>query len=152
MGAISAGTARDPMSSGVALVLGSEGREEEEGEQMLRRRLIVLGVVACAVGMLVAPSALGATPQQIYRDYANNGRLDHAYSKADLQAAQKYAALQGYPQVGVQGAVEQALGAQAVKPRGGLPFTGVDLALMAAGGALLLGAGISLRKLGKARK
>ena len=77
---------------------------------MLRRRLILLGVVACAVGMLVAPSALGATPQQIYRDYADNGRLDHAYSKADLQAAQKYAALQGYPKVGVQGAVEQALG------------------------------------------
>ena len=116
------------------------------------RRLIVLGVSVCALGMLVAPSALGATPQQIYRDYADNGRLDHAYSKSDLQRAQKYASLQGYPQVGVQGAVEQALGAQAVKPRGGLPFTGVDLALMAAGGALLLGAGTTLRKLGKARK
>ena len=118
----------------------------------MRRRLIVLGVSVCALGMLVAPSALGATPQQIYRDYADNGRLDHTYSKADLQRAQKYAALQGYPQVGVQGAVEQALGKQAVKPRGGLPFTGVDLALMAAGGALLLGAGTTLRKLGKARK
>jgi len=118
----------------------------------MRRRFIVFGVTACAVGMLLAPSALGATPQQIYRDYADNGRLDHAYSKADLQRVQKYAALQGYPQVGVQGAVEQALGAKAVKPRGGLPFTGVDLALMAAGGALLLGAGFTLRKLGKARK
>ena len=80
----------------------------------MRRRLIVLGVSVCALGMLVAPSALGATPQQIYRDYADNGRLDHAYSKADLQRAQKYAALQGYQQVGVQGAVEQALGKQAV--------------------------------------
>ena len=52
----------------------------------------------------------------------------------------------------MQGAVEQALGAQAVKAHGGLPFTGFDLALMAAGGALLLATGTTLRKLGKARK
>ena len=56
------------------------------------------------------------------------------YSQADLQRAQRDAALQGYPRVGVQGAVEQALGKQGVKASGGLPFTGLDLALLAAGG------------------
>jgi hypothetical protein len=100
---------------------------------------------------LGAGSALGATPQQIYRDYADNGRLDQRYSQADLQRAQRDAALQGYPRVGVQGAVEQALGAQAVKTQGGLPFTGLDLALLAAGGGLLLVAGTGLRKLGRAK-
>lgn len=117
------------------------------------RRVIVLGLLACAVGMVVAaPAAVAATPQQIFRDYADNGRLDHAYSKADLNAALKYAAVQGYPHVGVQGAVQQALGAQAVKTSGGLPFTGLDLALMAVGGALLIGAGATLRKLGRTRQ
>jgi hypothetical protein len=117
------------------------------------RRLVTLGVLVCAVGMVVAvPVASAATPQQIYRDYADNGRLDRSYSKADLQGALKFAALQGYPKVGVQGAVQQALGAQAVKSNGGLPFTGLDLGLMAAGGALLLVAGASMRKLGHARK
>ncbi|HVD49720.1 MAG TPA: hypothetical protein VNB50_06835 [Gaiellaceae bacterium] len=53
--------------------------------------------------------------------------------------------------MGVQGAVEQALGAQAVKTQGGLPFTGLDLALLAAGGGLLLVAGTGLRKLGRAK-
>jgi hypothetical protein len=53
--------------------------------------------------------------------------------------------------VGVQGAVEQALGARAVKTQGGLPFTGLDLALLAAGGGLLLVAGAGLRKLGRAQ-
>ena len=101
--------------------------------------------------MFVAPAALGVTPQQIYRDYADNGRLDQRTRRL-ICALRRSSSLQGYPQVGVQGAVEQALGAQPVKPRGGLPFTGVDLALMAAGGALLLGAGTTLRKLGKARK
>jgi opacity protein-like surface antigen len=114
------------------------------------RRLAVWGVMACAV-LALAGVAQAATPQQIYKDYADNGRLDHKYSQADLQRAQRDAALQGYPRVGVQGAVQQALGAQGVKANGGLPFTGLDLALLAAGGGLLLVAGTGLRKLGKAR-
>jgi hypothetical protein len=118
----------------------------------MRRGFTIWGVSACAAAALCgAPSALGATPQQIYRDYSNHGRLTHTYSRADLQRALKDTTLQGYPHVGVQGAVQQALGAQAVK-RGGLPFTGLDLALMSAGGALLLAAGTGLRRLGRAKK
>ena len=115
------------------------------------RRLTVWGVSACAAVALGAAPALGATPQKIYRDYKDNGRLDHTYSQADLQRALRDAALQGYPGVGVQGAVEQALGAQAVKAKGGLPFTGLDLGLLAAGAGLLLVAGTGLRKLGRAK-
>jgi hypothetical protein len=118
----------------------------------MSRRLTIWGVSACAVAALCgAPAALGATPQQIYRDYSQHGRFTQTYSRADLQRAQRDAALQGYSHVGVQGAVQQALGAQAVK-RGGLPFTGLDLALMSAGGALLLAAGTGLRRLGRAKK
>src|SRR6266571_7473196 len=99
----------------------------------MRRRFLIWGASACAVAALgAAPAALGATPQQIYRDYKDNGRLDHHYTQSDLQRALRDAALQGYPHVGVQGAVQKALGGQAVK-RGGLPFTGLDLALMSAG-------------------
>jgi hypothetical protein len=117
------------------------------------RRLVTLGVLVCAVGVFIAvPAASAATPQQIYNDYADNYRLDQSYSKADLTAALKFAALQGYPKTGVQGAIQQALGAQAVKTTGGLPFTGLDLGLLAAGGALLLVAGAAMRKLGHARK
>jgi len=121
----------------------------------MRRRLMSWGVCACAVAVMgFAPTALGAgaTPQQILRDYAQHGKLTQHYSRADLQRAQRDAALQGYPHVGVQGAVAQALGAQAVKTTGGLPFTGLDLALMSAGGALLLVAGTGLRRLGRAKK
>lgn len=115
------------------------------------RRCAVWGAVACAALAFGGGSAFGATPQQIYKDYANNGRLDRHYSHADLLRAQRDLALQGYPHVGVQGAVQQALGSQAVKTSGGLPFTGLDLALLAAGGGLLLLAGAGLRKVGKTR-
>jgi hypothetical protein len=119
----------------------------------MRRRISIWGVIACAVAALgLAPAALAATPQQIYRDYAQHGRLTHNYSRSDLQRALRDAALQGYPRVGVQGAVQQALGAQAVKSRGGLPFTGLDLALMTAGAAALLAAGTGMRALGRAKK
>jgi hypothetical protein len=109
----------------------------------------------CAVGvclaLVVAAPAFAATPQQIFKDYAQHGRLTQNYSRADLLRAKRDAALQGYPRVGVGGAIERALGARAVKPRGGLPFTGLDLALMSAGGVLLLAAGTGLRKLGRAK-
>ena len=119
----------------------------------MRRRFFVGGVSACAAAVLFgAPTALGATPQQIFRDYQQHGRFTHNYSRADLQRAARDAALQGYPHVGVQGAVQQALGARAAKGGGGLPFTGLDLALMSAGGAVLLAAGTGLRRLGRAKK
>ncbi|HSC49585.1 MAG TPA: hypothetical protein VLD16_04910, partial [Gaiellaceae bacterium] len=119
----------------------------------MQRARMTLVVVACALAAaIVAPAALGATPQQIYGDYARDGRLDQRYSAADLRRALGNAALQGYPRVGFKGAVEQALGAQAVQTRGGLPFTGLDLALIGAGGAVLLVSGATLVRLGRARK
>jgi hypothetical protein len=118
----------------------------------MRRRFFVGGLSVCAAVLLCgAPAALGATPQQIFRDYQQHGRFTHNYSRADLQRAARDAAQQGYGHVGVQGAVQQALGAKAVKS-GGLPFTGLDLALMSAGGALLLAAGTGLRRLGRAKQ
>ena len=117
----------------------------------MRRRLIVWGLSACAAATLVAAPALAATPQQIYRGYAQHGRLTQNYSRGDLLRAQRDSALQGYPRVGVQGAIARQLGRGAVRARGGLPFTGLDLALMSAGGALLLAAGTGLRRLGRAK-
>lgn len=54
----------------------------------------------------------------------------------------------GYGGVGgnVQGGVEGAGGGG-----GSLPFTGLDLLLLVAAGALLLAAGVALRRLGRAR-
>jgi len=56
----------------------------------------ILTTAAAAVALLVAPAALGATPQQVYDDMADNGRLDGTYTAADVRGALADAIVQGY--------------------------------------------------------
>lgn len=118
------------------------------------------GVTVLAAMALVAVStAAAATPTEIYRDYQDNGRLDGRYSAADLQAALQSPAVQGYgkPTVvpGMRREVRRKLGEQhglkttKKSAGGGLPFTGFDLALLTAGGALLLTVGFGLRRVAR---
>jgi hypothetical protein len=128
----------------------------------------VLGALA-----LIAVSGVGAaTPRSLYADYADNGRLDGHYTKAELQAALNDALIEGYggtsagamgpavqkalsgrPTAGVLGARHSkrasAAAPLAVAHRSTLPFTGIDLALIAVGGGLLLLVGGGLRRAGR---
>jgi hypothetical protein len=125
----------------------------------MRRGWIITGVTAVAGAVAIGvPAAFAATPQQIYKDYADNGRLDRTYSKPDLSRALHDAVLQGYvrPTHNVVPAVKKRVnhpsggvaGANlpAAKRQGTLPFTGLDLALMTAGGFSLLLLGGALRR------
>src|SRR5688572_1629835 len=80
------------------------------------RRTAVMGGGKMRVALLVAllaaivvPSALAASPQQIYADLADNGRLDSQYSDADLQTALRSAVVQAYGEGSVQEELEGAL-------------------------------------------
>jgi hypothetical protein len=110
--------------------------------------------VASGLGaLLLAAGAGAATPQQIYRDLADNGRLDRAYSRADLDRALNNPSLPAYarpertpssssrPQTRPAPAVVRTTSED---NRHSLPFTGLDAALLAAVGGplLLLGAGM----------
>jgi hypothetical protein len=122
----------------------------------LTRGVTVLAVAA----LLVVPTAFAATPEQIYNDFASDGTLDGQYTVAELQSALQNPIGQGYPRNEVvtelrptiqrQIAAQQPL--QQEVERGGLPFTGLDLALLTAGGLFLLAFGFSLRRLAKARQ
>jgi len=111
-----------------------------------RMRVALLVAVLAAI---LAPSALAASPQQIYADLADNGRLDVQYSDADLRAALRSAVVQAYGEGSVQEEIEGALGAKASGGGGGgvLPFTGVDLALLVASGLTMVLIGTGLRRL-----
>jgi hypothetical protein len=119
-------------------------------------------LAVAVVGLLVAPAALAATPEQIYRDYADDSSLDGSYTESDLQAALQSPVVQGYGDQGVvtglRPAIQSELAAQqqppleSVRESEGLPFTGLDLALLTAGGLFLLAFGVSMRRLAKAKR
>jgi hypothetical protein len=102
------------------------------------------------VALLLTASAGAATPQQIYRDLADNGRLDRAYSRADLDRALNNPSLPAYARPERVARTPQTRPAPAVVPTASgddgrsLPFTGLDAALFGAVGGplLLLGAGM----------
>jgi hypothetical protein len=116
---------------------------------MTSRAALGLLLVTCA--LLLASSASAATPQQIYRDLADNGRLDRKYSRADVNRALRNPSLPGYARPERVAHSPQAF----TPPAGGdgraLPFSGLDLALFVAiGGPLLLIAG-SMRHLARTK-
>ena len=123
------------------------------------RKRFLIGASISALALLAAPAALGATSKHIYGDYAENGRLDGTYSPAELRATLDDAWVQGYGHptvlVGFRAAVEDELAGSrdeatdASAKRGSLPFTGLDVGLLAGGGAFLLLVGGSLRRLSR---
>ena len=134
------------------------------------RNLIVAAGALVAAMLIAVPVAAGATPQQIYRDFADNGHLDGTYSTADLQRALKDAVLQEYggpsgqnlkPAIKKGVAKKNNQGQQSqsgqkggetnastppVQSSSGLPFTGLDLAVVLIVGVLLLAFGVGLRR------
>jgi hypothetical protein len=130
---------------------------------MRHRGRILFGVMTLALAVAVlAPNAMAAhaTPEQIYQDYAQHGKLTRSYSRADLARALRDVSVSGYgkPTVnqGAGPAIEHAMGPASVQhattpSSGGLPFTGIDLGLMVLGAAGLLAFGAGLRRLGRSR-
>jgi hypothetical protein len=115
------------------------------------RRAALTATVAAGLGaLLLTASAGAATPQQIYRDLADNGRLDRKYSRADIERAFGNPSIPAYARPEHVPRTPQARPAPAVVPTDSvdegrsLPFTGLDAALFGAVGGplLLLGAGM----------
>ena len=106
----------------------------------------VVGVLAGVCLLVFAGSASAATPQRIYRDLADNGRLDHHYSKQDINKALHMPSLQRYELDAARSRpVPTPLTASSSPEKlRAIPFTGVDLALLGGVGGplLILGAGL----------
>jgi hypothetical protein len=115
---------------------------------MTARLRPVLVVIAMAFFMLAsAGPSLAASPQQIYRDLADNGRLDRRYSEADLARAFNLERVVGIDKTPVRrpSAVKPSP-ASAEQTGRKIPFSGLDLALLTAGGGPLLLIALGLRR------
>lgn len=126
----------------------------------MRRGRIAGTIAVVALGVLIAATAASAaSPREIYRDWAADGRIDGNYSTRELESALRDTTIQGYGSGNFAPAVKQRLrnqgrGASPLgSPRrsGTLPFTGLDLALLVGGAAFLLVLGGGLRRLGRSR-
>ena len=101
--------------------------------------------LALLMALFFAPAAFGASADDIYRDYADNGKLDKQYSDRELQSFLQNPAVQSYGRVTVAPTLRNQVLQQLAPERRTLPFTGLDLALLTAGGLGLLLAGGGLR-------
>ena len=119
------------------------------------RRLAAVGAVA-ALALLGAGTAFAATPQEIYRDLADNGRLDGRYTRAEVERAfnlRQVLRTDTQPTVprkpiavapGTEGAPPPPVTRRTERR---VPFSALDAALLFAGGGplLLIGAGLRRR-------
>lgn len=107
----------------------------------------VLAVIA--ILLVAAGPAAAATPQQIYKDLADNGKLDRKYRHADVARAfnlERVIRTDRPPATRRPAAVTPRPSSPSEHSGRRLPFTGLDLALLTVGGGPLLLIGIALRR------
>lgn len=110
-----------------------------------RRPVLALIVISLAA----AGPAAAATPQQIYKDLADNGKLDRQYRRADIARAfnlERVIRTDRQPATRRPAAVTPRLTSAGKRSNRRVPFTGLDLALLTVGGGPLLLIGIGLRR------
>jgi hypothetical protein len=112
------------------------------------RRPVLALILVTATALLWSSAACAASPQRIYKDLADNGRLDGKYSKADLARALNLQHVvktdKAQPAPATPTVAPKATPARRSNRR--VPFTGLDLALLTVGGGPLLLIGIGLRR------
>jgi len=96
--------------------------------------------------MVFSGVALAATPQDIYNDYADNGKLDQTYTNAELRAYLNDATSGQYADAATKGELDTLVTSMLNKDRGEFPFTGMEAALLLLGAVVLVGAGVALRR------
>ena len=117
------------------------------------RRLtaVAAALLFALLALLTAGTAYAATPQQIYRDLADNGQLDGHYTRTEVERAFDLPPSVGtdeHPREPIRQAGESAPAPQATgKTDRRVPFSALDAALLAAVGGplLLIGAGLRRR-------
>jgi hypothetical protein len=116
-----------------------------------RLRRVLEVVIVLSLALACAGPALAVSPQRIYKDLADNGKLDREYTRADITRAFNLERVVRTDQR--EPAQAEADATPAPRPvatgRGSdrrIPFTGLDLALLTVGGGPLLLIGIGLRR------
>lgn len=116
------------------------------------RRLAAVGAVVFLAGGGGA-SAHAATPQKIYRDLADNGRIDGKYTETEIERAFDLSSAvrtdgSVVPRKPIEDnrAPQVSEPARVDKPEKRVPFSALDAALLVAGGGPMLLVAVGLRR------
>ena len=119
-----------------------------------------MAALAVGAALVLAGAPAAATPQEtsqrIFADLADNGRLDGKYTRAQIDQALHTPSLRGYEHPS-RPTIRRPASVRPVAPsaEGGrglsLPFSGIDLALLAVVGAPILLLGASLGRFARVR-
>lgn len=112
---------------------------------MVKKALfLILGVIVFT--LVLSATALAATPQDIYNDYADNGKLDKTYTSQEISAYLNDAQIHQYGDRNIIDPLDKLLS------RDTFPFTGFYIAIAGVVAVALIGGGITLRHLAKTQK
>lgn len=115
------------------------------------KKAIVFVVTVVALLLAFSGVALAASPQDIYNDYAADGKLDGSYTDAELRAYLADATLDQYGDPAILTALDNIVRGLLDEGRDDFPFTGMQMSLIALVVVALVGGGIGLRHLGRSR-
>jgi len=94
---------------------------------------LLFGIILTLILVLASTaSALAATPEDIYNDYADNGRLDGTYTDVELQAYLDDALIHQYGDDSILDPLDRLVKDMLSGTRSTFPFTGSVLAIAAA--------------------
>ncbi|MHB1342840.1 MAG: hypothetical protein ACYCX3_00575 [Thermoleophilia bacterium] len=113
-----------------------------------RSRFGVVGVGAALTMlfvMVLMGTALAATPQDIYNDFAQDGKLDGSYTQAELDAALTDPTLAQYGDPSVLDRLKTLIRSSGTD-RTVFPFTGAEMLAILGGGVALVLLGLFLRR------
>jgi hypothetical protein len=114
------------------------------------KRVAFLILGALVLTLLLSTVVLAWTPQDIYNDFATNGKLTRDYTTAELRAYLNDATLAQYADQDIKDRLDSAV--KDIIDRDEFPFTGFQLAMAGVVVVALIGGGIALRLLSRPRK
>lgn len=115
------------------------------------KRLALLLPAILLITLLMTSTALAATPQDIYDDYAADGQLDGTYTPDELQAYLNDATVHQYGDPSVLTPLDKLV-VELLRGRDTFPFTGFQLLIAVAVVVVLVGGGFALRRLSRPRQ
>lgn len=115
------------------------------------KRVLLLVLGAAVMSVLMASVALAAyAPQDIYDDFADNGKLDRQYSDAELRAYLNNATLSQYTDPSVKNRLDTLV--KSMVTRDTFPFTGFQMMIAGIIAAALVGGGFGLRRFARSER